>query len=421
MLVGVTLPVILGVTAIALDGGMLYTSQRMAHGSADASALAAAYSLYNNYSANKGLDPSGTARNVALQIASSNGYSNDGSTSIVTVNIPPSSQSANFSGKAGYCEVIIQASQPKCFSAVWGSGTMSTIGRAVARVSIPAGGNGILVLDPSGSGSMQVGSGAGGGSTLTVNNNGGNQVGNTAGIQVDSSSSTALTMSNNGTINTGTLNIVGNYSAIGSSTVNGTKNTGVASVADPLSGLATPSASGLTAQNPNTSVYYPYTLNPGVYNNGLNLNGGGSSVTMSPGFYFIKGSGLSISNGVPLTGSGVTIYLDAGASLNLINGGGSINLSPQTSGTYAGITIFQSRSNSNTLFLGNGSTVKIDGTIYAPAAMVQFSQGNNTTLGSTANTYASVISNQLQVINGAKVTVYGMGSGSGSTSVSIVE
>jgi hypothetical protein len=413
MVVGVTLPVIIGVTAITLDGGMLYSGQRMAYGSADASALAAAYSLYNNYSTNKGLDPSGTARSAALQIAASNGYNNDGITSTVTVNIPPSSQSKYFAGEAGYSEVIIQASQPKCFSAIWGSGSMSVVGRALARVATPTGSNGILVLDKSSSGSMQVGSGSGGGSTLTVNNSG--------GIQVDSSSSTALTMSNAGTINTGTINIVGSYSAIGSSVINGTKNLGAAYVADPLSSLATPVSTGLIAQSPNTSVYYAYTINPGVYNNGLNLNGGGSSVTMNPGLYFIKGSGLSISNGVPLTGSGVTIYLDTGATLNLINGGGSFNLSPPTSGTYAGITIFQSRSNSNTLFLGNGSTVKIDGTIYAPAAMVQFSQGNNTTLGSTSNAYASVIANQFQVINGAKVVVNGVGGGGGASTISIVE
>jgi hypothetical protein len=89
-----------------------------------------------------------------------------------------------------------------------------------------------------------------------------------------------------------------------------------------------------------------------------------------------------------------------------------------TTGPYAGITIFQARSNTSTLFFGNGSSVKVDGTIYAPAAMVQFTQGNaSSSLGSTNNLYPTVISKQLQVIDGANVIVNGTGGGKGSMSI----
>ena len=50
-----------------------------------------------------------------------------------------------------------------------------------------------------------------------------------------------------------------------------------------------------------------------------------------------------------------------------LSGNGSFNLSPPTTGTYAGIVIFQPRDNTKALtFSGNASGMT--GTIYAPAA-----------------------------------------------------
>ena len=43
--------------------------------------------------------------------------------SIVTVNIPP--LAGQFTAKNGYAEVIVQHNQPRCFTALWGAGTMS--------------------------------------------------------------------------------------------------------------------------------------------------------------------------------------------------------------------------------------------------------------------------------------------------------
>src|SRR5258708_7426488 len=86
---GVCLVVIVGVMAIVFGGGLLMMERRHAQGVADAAALAAAYSLYNNYGVDKGLDPSGAAATAARSIASDNAYTNDGTNSTVTVNIPP--------------------------------------------------------------------------------------------------------------------------------------------------------------------------------------------------------------------------------------------------------------------------------------------------------------------------------------------
>ncbi len=52
-----------------------------------------------------------------------------------------------------------------------------------------------------------------------------------------------------------------------------------------------------------------------------------------------------------------------------LSGNGSYNLSPPTTGTYAGIVIFQTRDNSKALTL-SGNASGMTGTIYAPAAQL---------------------------------------------------
>src|SRR5262245_61439063 len=86
-LVAFGLMALLGVVAISFDGGGMMSEKRHAQAVADAAALAAAADLYTYYWTNSGADPGGTAKASALQVASDNGYTNDGTTSIVTVNI----------------------------------------------------------------------------------------------------------------------------------------------------------------------------------------------------------------------------------------------------------------------------------------------------------------------------------------------
>ena len=105
-LVAVSLIAILGVVAIAVEGGQLLDKKRSVQAAADAAAYAVAVDLFTNYGANNGLDPLGKAKASALAYAAANGYTNDGVTSVVTVNIPPTSGIAK--DKAGNAEVIIQ-------------------------------------------------------------------------------------------------------------------------------------------------------------------------------------------------------------------------------------------------------------------------------------------------------------------------
>src|SRR5262245_24830948 len=89
------LAVILGVTALTLDGGRMMEDRRRAQATADAAALAAGADLYAHYWSQHGKGPFTSAKAAAEKIAQANGFD----PAAVTVNIPP--KSGTFSGQAG--------------------------------------------------------------------------------------------------------------------------------------------------------------------------------------------------------------------------------------------------------------------------------------------------------------------------------
>ncbi len=106
VLVALSLIGVVGIVAIAADGGLLLDQRRRVQAAADAAALAAACDLFKNYPTNAGVDKSNTAADLAKAIAAADGFNNDQKTSFVTVNIPP--KDGDHIGQAGYVEVIIE-------------------------------------------------------------------------------------------------------------------------------------------------------------------------------------------------------------------------------------------------------------------------------------------------------------------------
>src|SRR5690348_1157846 len=83
VLVALLLVGLLGVTAIALDGGLLLDNRRRVQAGADMAALAAGGQLFANYPAivmskYTVADPGGAAAAAAFADAAANGYTNDG-------------------------------------------------------------------------------------------------------------------------------------------------------------------------------------------------------------------------------------------------------------------------------------------------------------------------------------------------------
>src|SRR5215831_3228886 len=142
------------ILALVVDGGMLLTERRRAQATADAAAMAAACTLYDNYPVDQGLGKVGNPSGSALAVASANGYTNDGVTSSVTVNIPP--QSGIYAGLPSYVEVIVTYYQGRAFSSFLGTGTLPVMARAVARGAWTDSNAGVIVLNYSGKGTLSV-------------------------------------------------------------------------------------------------------------------------------------------------------------------------------------------------------------------------------------------------------------------------
>jgi len=384
VLVLLCLAVLLGVAAIALDGGMALTERRRAQDVADAAALAAASDLFAHYQTNLGQDVNGTAAASALSIAKANGYSNDGTRSIVTVRVSPAppvqgdptitDSSGNL--KPGYAEVTVQYNEPRFFSGLWGQGTIPIRARAVARGTWSVVVDGILVLDPSSSGALT----ATGNGTFTVAG---------ASVVVNSSDPSGATATGGATMTAPAFFFAGTpgSSTSGGGQFNGTMQSGATPTPDPLAYLPPPDPSSLPLRSSRAlkiNGSQPVTINPGLYVGGIQISGPGN-VSLQPGIYYMQGGGFSFTGQGALTGNGVMIYnapLANTDSINL-NGQGTLTITPVTTGVYQGISFFQDRTSTVSPSITGNGNLNISGTFYAASASVHISgNGSGDVVGS---------------------------------------
>jgi len=362
---------ILGFAALSLDAALLHQDRRAAQAAADAAALAAAGNLFANWRANQGLDPAGAAANEALAAAAANGFANDGVHSTVTVNIPP--QSGDHVGQAGYVEVIVLQFQQRAFSAIWGSDPVPVRARAVARgLWVPVN-NGIIVLDPTSSGSLT----SNGGSSVTTN----------AKVIVDSNSPSATVVTGGGALTAPEFDITGvpGTSTSGGGTISGTVLDGQVPTPDPLAYLPEPNPSTMSVQSKKTVKLQnqgSLSLQPGVYTGGIQVTGG--NLTLAPGIYYMDGGGFSFSGTGSLTALGVLIVNapQSNSDTVSITGTGAINLSPMTTGLYQGLSLWQTRASTNTLTVSGGGSGSVTGTFYAQHGTLKVSGSGGSSVGS---------------------------------------
>jgi hypothetical protein len=379
VMVALCLVSILSVLAVTLDFGLLLVQRRRSQGVADAAALAAAGKLFEAYVYGGGYDADGTAQSEALAVAAANGYTNDGNTSTVIVNIPP--KSGPYTNLAGYAEVLTTYNQGRAFSRLWGTKPNTITARAVAVGRWAGQDIGILVLDPTGAASLS----GGGGGTMTTN----------AKVIVDSNNAGAASTNGGGSITAPIFDITGGY--VGSGLV-GTINTGVPPTPDPLAYLPEPNPATMPVQSTkkmSVSNGTP-TLQPGVYQGGISVSGQGGLI-LQPGTYYMDGGGFSFTGQGSLTATGVTIFNAPQSNSDTINiqgsGKGAINVTPPTSGLYQGISIFQERNSTPPLNISGNGNFSFLGTFYAAKALLKISGNSpNNYIGSQYISYDLSIS-----------------------------
>jgi Flp pilus assembly protein TadG len=376
VLVAACLCILLVCAAISLDGGGLLEQRRKAQATADAAALAAAEDLFRNFATNKGVDVGGTAATRAVSIASANGFDNNGTSSVVTVRTYPQlylgGPNKNTVVPKGYVEVTVQRNQSRYFSSVIGAGTIPVSARAAAKGAWAPAFIGIHVLDLHDPSALR---GTGGGY--------GNVTGGAAVI-VNSDSVTAGVTTGGSILRADDFSIVGGIDGTG---FIGDVHLGMEPQPDPLRNIPQPTRSSLPDQSSGPKHYSNGNriISPGVYHGGIDITGQ-ANVTMLPGIYYMDGGGFNFSGQGNLVANGVMIYNDpSGPSDNISltgSNGGSVTMSPPTSGTYKGMTLFQNRTATNVMNISGNGSFSVTGTFYTADSLMNVSGNGDAHIGS---------------------------------------
>jgi len=348
-----TLPVLIGVFGLAADTAYVYWTAAQLQTAADAAALAGAQEVAVN---------SSTAISNAVSIAAANRAGGAAvqlnvSTDVVIGNY--NSTTNTFSANATpYNAVQVTARRNQgslagplnlIFGPIYGIKTANVSRSAIAMVNTGTN-NGLLVLSPSGTSILFSGT-----SSITVTN---------GNVVVDSTSSASVLGSGSPTITASGLNLSGGMLDVTYS--GGTEKTGCAATADPLASLVSPAKPSAASGGA-----------PGYYGSGINLSSG--TLTLTGGIYYIDG-GITLGGSASINASaGCLIYLNSGGIT--MSGSSSITYAPMSTGTYAGISIFEARTNSSSIALSGTSSTNNTGVVYAPHGEFVFS-GSSKSIGS---------------------------------------
>ncbi|HMF16000.1 MAG TPA: pilus assembly protein TadG-related protein [Gemmataceae bacterium] len=393
VIVAVCSLVLLSMVALSLDGGVLQDKKRQAQATADAAAMAAATSLFQNYPKNQGTDPDGLASAAAFNFAKENGFSNDGTNSTVVVNIPP--KSGPYTGLLGYCEVIVTWYQQRAFSRIFGADPIPVRARAVSRGAWVIPNAGVIVLAYSGKG------------TLSSQGNGAfTETG--APVIVNSNNQSAAIDTGNGILKAPEFDITGGYSSSGNGQLTttptpGNINLGVHPTPDPLAYLPVPDppGAGTITKTSLGGGNFQYLLSPGTYYNLPNCSTGDVVIFQQAsagngGIFYLAAGGFNSQGATilmdPNTSGGMMLY-NAGTGTNdaiKITGNplGTVNITPLTDGPYSGLSIFQARNAPETVNIAGNGNFNIQGTLYVSNALLSVT--GNGALSNIGSQYVSL-------------------------------
>lgn len=356
VLAALSMTVIFGFMALAIDVGLLFNAKRKLQNAADAAATSAAIDYMFNASQT-------TATAAAKAAVTANQISN----ATVTVNFNPNIKSAYHTSNY-YVQVVLSQPDSTFFMGMFNHKLMN-IG-AMAIAGLPGGGNAcVIVLDPHASGAMQLQ----GSFDVSADK---------CGVVVNSDSPSALTFTGGaGTLTAGYVSVVG-----GASGQTGDSKpapvTGAAPVTNPFPNLTGPSPStDCTAANTNTmtSVTSSNIASVKTANNitcftkAVSISG----VTLPSGVLVFQ-NGVTLGGTINSGASGTTIDVYGGAFS--VNTGSSLNItaptsapvtSPSSSAVPAGIALMQPATNSTTMQIQFGASYGTwNGIIYAPSAQL---------------------------------------------------
>jgi len=372
LLMALSMIVLCGFAGLGIDMGYLRYMKRQMQAATDSAALAGAAEV--GY---------GDVTSAANADAAKNGFTDGVDGTQITVNNPPISGMNK--GNPRYVGVLISQKQPTFFMKLFGvkSEMVSASAEAYSGVS----GGCIYALNPSTS------------SAFTINGNA-NLTAQCGILDNSNNYKAALVTDGGGCLTAKYIGVVGQFKNDSSCQTSPTPVTGIAGFSDPLAYLPAPTVGSCDYQSVSISGGTT-TLYPGVYCGGINISGGSTDITFSPGTYIINGGGMSVSGGANVYGNGVTFYITGTSSsfkgVSITGGSNSALIAPST-GTYAAILFFQDRSmpdssSSADSHIAGGSGTAIQGTLYFPTTNLSYA-------GSSTNSlYTILIADTVKITN----------------------
>ena len=359
---------LVGMTALAVDGGRTYAERRRAQSAADSTALASAYAkVYggNIYTAGLARATSNNFTDTDATAGTSNTRTN------IEIYNPPIS--GTYAGNAEYIQVFITDKVPTFFGRVIGIQQVTNKVKAVARARPPittplAFGNAVVGLSPhdcaalkyTGSSNVDlIGSG------LFVNSD----CADSAFFNNSSSPGSDLTapcLTSVGGITsaTGSLDIPSNCISTGST-----------AWGYPPSNIQMPDP---TCGTQNASVVNVTEMTPGNWTGNFPPN---KVTTLHAGVYCISGN-FSWTGSDTLIGHDVVFRMNSGS----VNWSGDIRLDAPDSGPYAGLLLYMPQktdectnpNKTTAITINGGTSASITGSILAPGANISVEGGGGT-------------------------------------------
>lgn len=370
VLIALSAILLLAMSGLAIDGGILLSDRRHAQNAADSAAMAGAFAIL------QGDDPVA----AAYARAADNDYDDNGTTNWVTVEHPPSS--GPYEDDPNHVYVKIDSKVDAVFSHLVFDGplmnTVTAIGRAKpATVEPLLFGNAVVGLAPDGCSVVW----SHGDNTTTIDG---------GGIHVNSSDPDCAfkaSGSNELFVIGDDIQVVGGFEISGSATVDPMPQSG----ADPLNEpeIDPPNCETNATRDDDTGTFTP------GYTNNFNFNGG--NWTLDSGIYCVDG-GFTVNSGTVLTGEDVFIYIMSGDVT--WNGSAEIHLDAMDEGEYAGMLIYQAVGNTEMATINGSSDSTFTGTMYFPSAEVQVNGG-----GGADGFHSQVVGNKVDMSGSADINI----------------
>ena len=349
LVLALVFPVMVGGMALGTEAGYWFLSQRQLQRAADLAAHAAAVAKRSGGTATE-------MRQAALQVARGSGFEDARDT--LALFTPP--DSGAYAGQEDGAEVRITREQTRYFTQIYAQEPIELRARAVAAVEGGATAC-LLALSPGAPRAVSLG----GSSNVSFKD---------CDVASNSVASDSFYMYGGSLATTGCVNAAG-----GAETTAGLTLTDCAAVndfapvvADPYSPIPEPDLTGpcksSTVGSPGTTTVLTPTdsHHSGAksmhFCAGLSVSG---NVTFEPGVYLIEGGSFKVNSNAVLKGSEVTFYLADGVDLSF-SGSATFDLTAPSSGPYAGLLIFGSRTSTVQHSVNGAAGSVLNGAIYTP-------------------------------------------------------